>query len=175
MVNSITNNPDSKHVSFSSPLHSSTPTKKMPKKKTPKKSLLKHHQHQNKAFQDHGSALQDHNMPKVKSLPMENHSLQDHSTNTTTKVTSMPIENHSLQDNGSNITVKDVQDIGCLSKLCSPSHLTLQATGVECTQSALTPLSPQYSMQDVRSPLSVWKPLKTPSGYGQLRHYHPSH
>ena len=40
MVNSITNNPDSKHVSFSSPLHSITPTKKMPTKKTPKKSLF---------------------------------------------------------------------------------------------------------------------------------------
>ena len=47
-------------------------------------------------------------------------------------------------------------------KKCSPSHLTLQATCLECTPSTLSPPSPShYSMQDVRSPLNVGKPLKS--------------
>ena len=40
-VSSVTNTPNTKHVSFSKPLHYSTPTKKKPSMKSPKKSLLR--------------------------------------------------------------------------------------------------------------------------------------
>ena len=68
MVHSITNNPDTKQVSFSNPLHYSNTAKKSPTKKSPKKSLLKCQHTRYKAFQDHNSALQDHDAPKVTPL-----------------------------------------------------------------------------------------------------------
>ena len=99
VVDSITNTPYVKQVSFSTPLHYRTTAKKMQTKKSILKSLMKHKHQQNSTFQDH-------NVLKVQSLQDYPAPFQDPST----------LKNHSLQDHSPNISVKDVQDIVSLKK-----------------------------------------------------------
>ena len=134
-INSIPNNTDVKQVSLSNPLHYSVTAKKSPTKKSAWKSPLKCKQHQNSTFQDL-------NAPKVSSL--------HHSA----------IGNHSLQDHVSNITVKDVWDIVSLKK-AFPTSFDTKGNMPGVYTICLDPSFPQYSMQDVKSPLNVGKPLKS--------------
>ena len=136
LVDSITDRSNIKQVSFSTPLHSSTTTKKAPTQRPKLKPALKQKQHQRSAFQDH-------NALKVSSLQYHKSPFQDHSSP----------RNHLLQDHFSDISVKDVQDIVSLKKAFPKSFDTIGKHAWRVHTSTSTLPSPKYNTQKRKVPI----------------------
>ena len=82
VIDSITDCSNIKQVSFSTPLHSSTTTKKVPAHETKTEASPEAKTASEQHIQDHNAlqvpSLQDHKSPFLDYSSQKNHSLQDH-------------------------------------------------------------------------------------------------
>ena len=201
MVNSVTNTPVDKKVSYKVPLCSSTPAEVTPTVPEPKKPILKWKRTKDKSLQDHHNTLQSYNtteedtaqiytknepfqdhQAKIQQKHSKNYSFQGHSS----KVKCQSTHKHALQDptaKGSkkqsfqdhDVSVEDEQDIISL-KIAFP-HLfdtTGNMPGVYsiCLDPSVPPRSTCSLQGPHRMQRSYWK---APAGYGWSKNYSPSH